>query len=113
MGDFRLTERRTSSDPRDVGSWQEKVLGRHPDGERLRRVAEAMTGIARNAREAFMAGPCDRSFEDRHASVDAYEARIAKFFPVSLRGDIVSFHVEEQPEQPLVDLDAVYAEFVG
>lgn len=113
MGDFRLIERRASSDPRDVGSWQEKVLGHHPDGERLRQVAEAMTGIARDARAAFMAEPRDRSFEDRHASVDAYEARIAKFFPVSLRGDIVSFHVEEQPEPPLVDLDAACAEFLG
>lgn len=113
MPDFHLIEVRSSSDPRDSGSRTGKRIGRHSDGEGLRLIAQAMSEISAKARAEFMAGPHDRSFEDRHAAIDVHEKRIQRFFPVSLRGDIVSFRVKEVPEPPMVDLDALRGEFLG
>jgi hypothetical protein len=104
MAEYRIIARFTSTDPRDAGASNDRVLGRSDDGEGLRVLARRLTIAAKAARAAFHAGPSDRSFEDRHASMEPYEKKVSEWFDVSLKGDAVSFHVQETREIPVVDL---------
>jgi hypothetical protein len=109
MTDHDMIVRYSSRDPRDNGAFDEKVLGRSQDGVALRMLAQDLTEHASNARAAFFAGPSDRSFEDRHASMEPYERLIAEWFDVSLKGDDVSFHVREVREHPEIDAERLKA----
>ncbi len=102
--DFHLIVRHSSTDPRDAGAGTERILGRNPDGEDLRRVAKALTAVAAAGYDAFHEGPYNRDQEERQAARQKFEDEICRWFPVKLNGDEVTFHVVEVPTVPLIDL---------
>ena len=103
MPQFVIVVRTTSTEQRDGGASWDRDLACSPDGAGLRHLASVLTAAARSAREAFHAGPADRTLEERHASMAPYEEIVSRWFDVGLKGDLVSFHVKDTPDLPFVD----------
>lgn len=104
MARYDLIARFTSTDPRDGGSFTDRVIGRNEDGILLATLAARLTQTAKDGRDAYHAGPAGRSFEDRQAARLAHQKRMLPWADVSLAGDDVSFHVAAVPDVPVIDL---------
>jgi len=111
--EYELRVRSGSDDARDVGWFEEIVLGRSPDGDGLRRLSDVLNEAARSARDAFMAGPIGRTPKERYDAMKEHADVIERWFDLrtvkNLAG-VTSFHVREVLEIPRIDLSRLDAE---
>ena len=111
--EYELRIRYGSRDIRDGGWFEEVALGRSDDEEGLKHLAHILNEAARSLMDAFMAGPSNRTLEERFDSTKEHADVIGRWFDIRTLKDLTRpacFHVRPVPKIPVIDLSKLTAE---